>query len=210
MITDGQLRIISRIFLSLITRNNKLNIDDIRYLKSGQGVFPTKTQRYDSSSSIIKPIIDYDKDFVEEYTSLVEKTVQIKEIPYTAEDLFIIFQIQTKSNESVEYRDDTIASLLPFDIIVNIYGNESPDELQYMLMRIHSDDVRSWLTDRNISIMSDPTDIVELDQIENQSWWIRRRFVLPMNIQQTLLVKDDSSFEIKDIKFTLEELGGEL
>lgn len=210
MITDGQLRIIARIFLDMLTRKDKLSIDDIRYLKSGQGVFPTKTVRYDNTSTVYKPIIDYDKEFTDEYDKIVEKTERIREIPYSAEDLFIIFQIQTKSNEAVEYRNDTIASLLPFDIIVNIYGNESPDELQYMLMRIHSDDVRSWLVDRNISIMSDPTDIAELDQIENQSWWIRRRFVLPMNMEQTLLMKDNSSVEVKDIKYTIEELGGEL
>ena len=170
MITTGQLRIFAKEFIRQLTRDKVVQSEDIRWLKSGNGVFPRK------------------------YVWEGEKgRSNFTETPYVADDTFILFDIIQDKNQAAERIGDIVYSMLPFTIIVNVYGSASPDEVQYMLHKLHTYATRLWLQSQKISLTWEPEDFQTLDGRENASWWIRRRFEVKLNAQQE--IKYESGIE---------------
>jgi len=163
MITTGQLRIFATDFIKKLVRSDVVNSDDIRWLKSGNGVFPRK---YVWAGEV--------------------NNSEFKETPYSPEDTFILFDILQGKNQAAERIGDIVYSQLPFTIIINVYGKAAEDELQHMLHSIHTYGVKLWLQSKKVSLVWEPEDFQILDGRENASWWIRRRFELKLNTQQEI------------------------
>jgi hypothetical protein len=163
MVTTGQLRILVKDFLGQITNSEIISSDDIRWLKSGNGIFPRK---------LIWAGVIGNSEF--------------KETPYTPEDTFILFDILQEKNIATERIGDRVISMLPFKLVVNVYGKNAEDQVQYMLGSLHTYYTRLWLTSNKISLKWEPDEFQILDGRENASWWIRRRFELFFNTEQNL------------------------
>lgn len=170
MITTGQLRILAVDIIRKITRTDIIQDSDIRYLKTGNGIFPRKMIWYGT-----------------------EEDLQFKESPYLPSDTFILFDILQEKNIGAEPVGEKIQSLLPFKLIVNIYGEACEDEVQYMLARIHRFDVKAWLQQNKVSLKYEPTEFIVLDGRENATWWKRRRLEIFFNTQQEIEYYDDDN-----------------
>ena len=129
MISISQLRVFSRLFLNMITRDDMIKIDDIRYVKDGSGTMPTRL--------------------------INEVNGTTKEVPYLNDDEFIVFDVIVNNNIASEVIDGKFKSHMPFTIVVNIYGDSSSDELQHMMSRISTFSVRNYLRKNNMSIMKE-------------------------------------------------------
>ena len=163
MVSTGQLRILAKDFIRKITRQDIVQSDDIRFLKSGNGVFPRKLV----------------------WAGIVGNS-EFKETPYTPEDTFILFDIIQEKNIASERIGDRVKSMLPFRIIVNVYGKGCEDEVQYMLASLHTYGTRLWLSQNNTALTWEPEEFQVLDGRENASWWLRRRLELRLNTQQDI------------------------
>lgn len=163
MITTGQLRVFAKDFIGKLVDTDVVNLDDIRWLKSGNGIFPRKMI----------------------WAGAVGAS-EFKETPYSPNDTFILFDILQDNNIASERIGDRVYSHLPFTMIINIYGSASEDQVQYMLASLHTYGTKLWLTSQKISLTWVPDDIQILDGRENASWWIRRRFELKLNTQQDI------------------------
>lgn len=189
MITIGQLRTVSRLFLNLITRDTKIKLDDIRFLKFGTGVMPQK---------LIKS------------TDPVTNITTTKEVPYLNDDEFIIFDVIVKNNIASEVVNDQFKSHMPFTLIVNIYGDEASDELQYMMSRISNFSVRHYLTKSGFSIEKEPDDFQVLDGKENGIWWVRRRIEINLNTEQSIDISStDGTYEFDTVEHDTKILSGD-
>jgi len=191
MITISDLKITSRQFINLITRNAKIELNDIRTLKYETGVMPRKLVSYvDPNDNLTKQ----------------------KETPYLNDDEFVIFDVivePTISGEVITIDDkETYKSHMPFTLIINIYGDEASDELQYMMSRISTFSARHFLLANGISIAKEPNDWQVLDGKENGLWWIRRRVEIHMNAEQTIDISDDEAGKIETIDVVLEIIEG--
>jgi hypothetical protein len=164
MITTGQLRIFAKEFIGKLTRSDIVNPDDIRWLKSGNGIFPRKLV----------------------YADAVNKTGEFKETPYSPDDTFILFDIIQDKNQAAERIGDIVYSQLPFHITVNVYGKGAEDEVQHMIHTLHTYGLRLWLSSKKVALVWEPDEIIPLDGRENASWWIRRRIELKLNTQQEI------------------------
>jgi hypothetical protein len=185
MITITELKVISREFLRMITRQNKLQLNDIRSIKYETGTMPRKLVSYiDPNDGLTKQ----------------------KETPYVNDDEFIIFDVIVKSNIASEVIDNTFKSHMAFLLAVNIYGDEASDEIQFMLSKISTYKVRKFLLDNKISIKEEPKDFEILDGKENGYWWIRRRFEINFNVEQSIqLPSSETSTEFDDATFSIDE-----
>jgi hypothetical protein len=185
MITITELKVISREFLRMITRQNKLQLNDIRSIKYETGTMPRKLVSYiDPNDGLTKQ----------------------KETPYVNDDEFIIFDVIVKSNIASEVIDNTFKSHMTFLLAVNIYGDEASDEIQFMLSKISTYKVRKFLLDNKISIKEEPKDFEILDGKENGYWWIRRRFEINFNVEQSIqLPSSETSTEFDDATFSIDE-----
>lgn len=163
MITTGQLRILAKDFIRKITRPKIISSDDIRWLKSGNGVFPRKMI----------------------WAGVVGNS-EFKETPYTPEDTFILFDILQEKNIATERVGDRVKSQLPFKLIINIYGRAAEDEVQHLMAHLHEYSVRLWLSSNKVSLVWEPEEFQVLDGRENASWWIRRRIELNLNTEQDI------------------------
>ena len=178
MITTGQLRIFAKDFIRKISRPDIVQDDDIRYLKSGNGVFPRK--------------------FVW-YGEVDNRT--FKETPYLPDDTFILFDVLEEKTKANEVIGGKIYSQLPFKMIINVYGNNCEDEVQYMLAAIHRYDVKYWMQRNGITMTRETEDFQVLDGRENATWWKRRRFEIMFNTQQQIdyYIDDDKIDDIERI-----------
>jgi len=168
MITISQLKTITRQLIYKITRNNKIELNDIRSIKFDTGVMPRKLISY----------ID------------VDGLTKQKESPYLNDDEFIIFDVIIRANKVSEYINNEYRSHMPFTLIINIYGDESPDEVEYMMSRLTSFQVKNYLYSNGISIEKEPEEFQILDGKENGIWWIRRRIEIQMNTEQVIDLSD--------------------
>lgn len=186
MITNQILRIISRNFLNLITRDDKLRLDDIKWVKGNQGVFPTK---------------------------FIKESGTSKEVPYLNTDLLVTFDVLMRSNIGTEKNNEGVTSILPFELQVNIYGQEAHDEIQFMIMNLYSNETKRYLYDHKLSLEYEPTEFHYLDGLENGRWYTRRSFSFDMNIEQNILFeKDHIDTRIDNIEIEFENIeiiGGE-
>lgn len=210
MITDGDLRILSRTLIRLLTRRNKVQLDDIRYAKNNEGMFPRKIVRTDKDGKVYRESPSqlfadlYELDAINK-----SNTVELKETPYQRTDLFIIFDNQTMPNIISEVIDGELNTVMPFNLIINIYGDESADELQYMLSKMYNYKVTDWLRINKMSILREPNEWQILDGRENNIWWKRRRVVFELNIHQRFdTEEDDKELDIENIVSNLEVIGG--
>lgn len=186
MTTIGELRIACRELLYRLVRQDKIQLNDIRYIKHDTGTMPRKLTNYVGDDGLTK----------------------LKETPYLVTDEFIVFDVLISKNIAGELINNNYVSHMPFTLVVNIYGDEVQDELQYMLAKMSSFIVRDWLRKKKISLKSEPTSWDELDGKENGTWWKRRRFVLEMNTQQSIEYSQDDFPLMDEIDFTLEVLEG--
>jgi len=188
MITISDLKITSRLFLNLITRDTKIELNDIRTLKYETGVMPRKLVSY----------VDPDDGLTKQ-----------KETPYLNDDEFVIFDVIVKPTIAAEVEGETYTSHMPFIIIVNIYGDEASDEIQYMLSKISTYTVRQFLLTNGMSIQKEPNDWQILDGKENGLWWVRRRVEILMNAEQSIDLTDSTlNGEIDTIDPNLENIEG--
>jgi len=172
MITISELKITTRQFINMITRNTKIELDDIRTLKYETGVMPRKLVSYvDPNDNLTKQ----------------------KETPYLNDDEFVIFDVIVKPTKAGEVVGDQYKSHMPFVLIVNIYGDEASDEVQYMMSRISTYAVRHFLIMNGISIEKEPNDWQVLDGKENGLWWVRRRVEILMNTEQSIDISDPTN-----------------
>jgi hypothetical protein len=185
MITITELKVISRQFLHMISRQNKLQLNDIRSIKYDTGTFPRKIVSYvDPNDGLTKQ----------------------KETPYVNDDEFIIFDVIVKSNIASEVINDTFKAHMPFLLVVNIYGDEASDEIQFMMSKISTYTVRRFLNDYGVSIKEEPKDFEVLDGKENGTWVVRRRFEVNFNIEQSIqLSSNQTSIEFDDVTFSIDE-----
>ncbi len=163
MITTGQLRIFAKDFIGKLVDTDVVELDDIRWLKSGNGIFPRKMI----------------------WAGEVGNS-EFKEETYSPNDTFILFDILQNKNIASERIGEIVYSHLPFTLIINVYGNASEDQVQHMLASLHTYGTRLWLQGQKITLKWVPEDIQVLDGRENASWWIRRRFELHLNTQQEI------------------------
>ena len=170
MKTIGNIRITSRELINRLVRRNKIEKNDIRFIKGGTGTFPTK---------------------ITTYTDPNDQRQKTKTTPYSKDDLFIIYEVELMPAIGAEVIGDTYRSHLPFKIIFNIYGDESDDELQYMIAQMSTFEFRNWLRKKGLSLESEP-DYQILDGRENLEWWIRRRVELNMNTEQKINYSKDN------------------
>ena len=172
MITIGELKILSRTFLNMITRDDKIELNDIRTIKYETGVMPRKLVSY-----------------VDDNDGLTKQ----KETPYLVTDEFVLFDVIVKPLIASEVVGDDFKSHMPFTIVVNLYGDEVSDELQYMMAKISTFTVRHFLSTSGLSIEKEPNDWQVLDGKENGLWWIRRRIEILMNAEQTIDISDPTN-----------------
>src|SRR5690606_38703844 len=158
-ITTGQLRIQIKELIKIISPNYIGN-NDIRYLKNEEGTFPRKI--------VVSP------------TNMND----VKEVPYTPQDTFILFDLIVEPFIDPEIINNRYKALLPFRVPINIYGNNSDNVIQEMIIKLRSAEFRNQLRMRKLSLQYEPTDYTVLDGRENNNWWIRRRIELRFNIQQ--------------------------
>jgi len=179
MLTTGQLRILTRDFIRKITRPTIVQDADIRYLKSGNGVFPKKYVWFGESNNL-----------------------QFKESPFLPDDIFILFDVLQLPNKAAELVNDKIQSSLPLQVIINIYGEACEDELQYLRATLHRYDVKLWLQKNKLTLEWVPEDFQILDGRENATWWKRRRIELKLIAQQEVEYygDDDTYDDIESIK----------
>lgn len=165
MITISQLKTISRQLIYRLTRHEKIELNDIRNIKYDTGVMPRKLVSYiDPNDGLTKQ----------------------KETPYLNTDEFIIFDVLIKANKVSEYVGTQYKSHMPFTLIINIYGDEAADELEYMMSLLTSFGVKSYLYENSISIKEEPEEFQILDGKENGIWWIRRRIEIELNTEQVI------------------------
>lgn len=188
MITSGELAIICREFIHMITRKDKIQLDDIRYFKSGTGTFPHKLTNYTDESGITRR----------------------KTTPYLNTDEFILFDVLMLKNIAGEFINDNYVSHLPFTLIINLYGDDVQNELQYMMSKLTRFKTKEFLRKNKISIKEEPKEWEVLDGKENGSWWIRRRVEINFNAHQVIENDDnDSLYEFDDIQINVETLNKE-
>lgn len=187
MITISQLKTISRQFIYNITRHDKIELNDIRSIKFETGTMPRKLVTYiDPSDGLPKQ----------------------KESPYLNDDEFILFDVIIKGNKVSEFVGDDYKSLMPFSLIINIYGDEAADELEYMMAHLTSYRSKNFLYSNGISIEREPEEFQVLDGKENGVWWIRRRIELDMNTEQTITLDSyDTSDEFDSVTANTNNLG---
>lgn len=161
MITTGQLRVFAKDFIRKITRPDIVQTDDIRYIKSGNGVFPRKMIWFGTAPN---------REF--------------KESPFLPNDTFVLFDVLQDINRATEVVNDKIKSHLAFKIIINIYGEGCEDEVQYLLASLHKYEIKYWLQKNKITLTWVPEEFQILDGRENATWWKRRRIELLLNTQQ--------------------------
>lgn len=190
MVTTSQLKIICRQFINNITRSNKVQLNDIRSIKYDTGVMPRKLVSYvDPNDGLTKQ----------------------KETPYLNDDEFIIFDLLVRGNKVSEYVGDQFRSHMPFTLIINIYGDEAADELEYMMAMLTSFSSKQYLYANGISIQKEPDDFQILDGKENGIWWIRRRIEIEMNVEQVIdLSEGVSNTEFDTIEENKELIGGDI
>lgn len=176
MITTGQLRIFVKDFIRKITRPDIVQADDIRYIKSGNGVFPRKMVWYGTAPNLT-----------------------FKETPFLPNDTFVLFDALQDVNKATEVLDTKIKSHLPFKIIINIYGENCEDEAQYLIASLHKYDVIFWLQKNKMSLVWVPEESTVLDGRENATWWKRRRIELKMNTQQEIDYYSTEDTAVDDI-----------
>lgn len=186
MRTTGEIRILARNFIRTITDSKIIQDDDIRYLKSQNGVFPLKMVWSGGSPG--------QGDF--------------KETPYVPNDTFILFDVVNGKNTVQETIANKTTSRLPIKLIVNIYGEHAEDVVQYMLSRLFQYDVKAWLVAHKFSLTHEPEEVAILDGRENAQWWKRRRIEFDLNIHQEFVIDEEVMFdyEINEIISTVEEV----
>lgn len=163
MLSAGDLRVFAKDFIRKTTRIKKVDAEDIRFLKSGNGIFPRKHVWADSTTH----------------------TGEFKELPYSAQDTFILFDVLEDKNSCSEIIDNRVKSMLSFRIIVNIYGNDCQSEAQFMIASLHQYALRLWLAGNKIALVKEPDEIQNADGRENASWWFRRRLEFVFNGEQS-------------------------
>lgn len=159
------------------------------------------------SRRLIFELVDKDKVKLDDilYLKSLEgnfprKLVGDKEVPYMHDDIFILFDVITTGNIDPEHINDSYRSLLPYNIIVNIYGIEAENIIQYMIYKLRLNKTFDFLYLHNTSILNLPEEAEVLDGIENNQYWIRRRLVLEMNtIQEIIITDNDKDIEIEHI-----------
>lgn len=165
MVTVSQLKAISRQLIYLLTRHDKIELNDIRTIKYETGTMPRKLVSYvDPNDGLTKQ----------------------KETPYLNDDEFIIFDILVRAHIVSEYVGDQYRSMMPFTLIINIYGDEASDELQYMTSLLTTFQIKNYLYANGISLVKEPDEFQVLDGKENGTWWIRRRIELEFNTEQVI------------------------
>lgn len=189
MITISQLKTIARQLIYNVTRHDKVELNDIRTIKYETGTMPRKLVSYvDPNDGLTKQ----------------------KETPYLNDDEFILFDVVIKANKVSEYIGDQFRSLMPFTLIINIYGDESADELEFMMANLTTFSTKTFLYANGISIEKEPDEFQVLDGKENGIWWIRRRIEIEMNTEQVIdLNPVDLYTEFDSADHTTEEIGGE-
>ena len=169
MKTIGDVRIQSRQLIHKLVRSNKVELDDIRYIKYGTGSFPDK---------------------ITTYTDPADGKEKTKRTPYQKDDIFIIFDVRFLPGIGGEVIGNSYRSHLPIELIINIYGDEAEDEVQYMIAQMSTFRFRNWLRKQGFSIKSEPN-FEALDGRENMEWWIRRRAVFELNTEQIITYSDN-------------------
>lgn len=189
MKTIGQLKTTCREFIYRITRHDKIELNDIRSIKYETGTMPRKLVSY------VDPIDGVTKQ---------------KESPYLNDDEFIIFDVIIRANKVSEYIGDQYRSLMPFTLIINIYGDEAADELEYMMANLTTFRTKTFLYNNGISIEKEPDEFQPLDGKENGIWWIRRRIEIELNTEQVIeLSENDLYDEFDTIDETVEDAKGD-
>lgn len=179
MKTSGDIRIFANTFIGKLVRPDKISREDIRWVKDKNGQFPLK--------------------FVWDGKPGAQGSTY-KEIPYLLDETFIVFDVIEEKNIASERIGNKITSKLPFRIIINVYGADSPAEIQYMMAKLHTFGIRSWLWANKAVIDSEPSDIIILDGRENAQFWIRRRIEIPMSmVQEFEWEEDELDYEINSI-----------
>jgi len=186
MVTISQLKIICRQLIYDLTRHDKVELNDIRTIKYETGVMPRKLVSY------IDPIDGLAKQ---------------KEIPYLNDDEFVIFDVLIKANKVSEFVNGQFKSHMPFTLIVNIYGDEAANELEYIMSRLTSFKIKNFLYANGISIEKEPDEFQVLDGKENGLWWIRRRIEIHLNTEQVIdLESEDLHHEFDSAEATIDEI----
>lgn len=182
MITVGYLRQVARELIWQLVDKNKMQYDDIRYVKGNGGVFPSR--------------------FVKHINPTTGKE-EVKATPYLSEsDTFVLFDVEPKDNIASEPFNEGVGSMWSFNLIINVYGRDSDYIIQYISAVLHAYSVKSWLLDQNISLMQIPSKPDLLDGFENNEWWIRRKLVLEMNISQIITL--DGGDDLEKVEFDVE------
>lgn len=171
MRTSGEIRIFAKKFIEQITRKEIVQREDIRWIKDRNGQFPLKFV-WDGLPG------DVNSTF--------------KETPFSPNDTFVLFDVIEEKNMASEVIGSGVRSTLPFRIVINIYGNDSPNEVQYLLASLHKFVVRNWLAANKAMITEEPTNFDILDGRENAQWWIRRRVEIRMNMVQEITWEEES------------------
>jgi hypothetical protein len=187
MIPISQLKIMSRELIDMITRSNKIEKSDIRLIKYETGTFPRK---------------------IIQFTDPNDGLQKFKESPYLNGDLFILFDVIVDANLVSEVVDNKFKSHMPFTLIVNLYGDEASDELNFMMAKLSTFKIRNFLYQNGVSLKEEPTDFQVLDGKENGNWWIRRRIEIKMNMEQVIdLSLNDLYQEFDTVEENIERLG---
>lgn len=188
MITISQLKTICRQYIYKIVRHDKIELNDIRNIKFETGTMPRKLVSYiDPNDGLTKQ----------------------KETPYLNNDEFILFDVLIRANKVSEYVGDHYRSLMPFTLVVNIYGDESPDELEYMMAHATTYSSKMFLYNNNISIEKEPDEFQILDGKENGIWWVRRRIEFNFNTEQDIKMLGEELYnEFDSVEATLSNAEG--
>lgn len=184
MITISILRQIMRQLLWKIVDQEKIEYDDIRYLKADAGQFPMRITK-----------------------NKIGNKEEIKTVPYIPEsDNFILFDVVPKENTAYESSEKGSSSMWSFDLVVNLYGRDSDSFVQFMIVYLQHYEVTKWLNEQLISVFKLPDEINVVDGFENQQWWMRRRFVINLNIAQSVDFKEkDKLIQIDRVNINVEE-----
>jgi hypothetical protein len=75
-----------------------------------------------------------------------------------------------------------------------------------MIVYLQHYEVTKWLNEQRISVFKLPDEINVVDGFENQQWWMRRRFVINLNIAQSVDFKEkDKLIQIDGVNINIEE-----
>lgn len=188
MITTGYLRQMAREFLWKLVDHEKMEYDDIRYVKGNGGVFPHRIVKHRNATTGLE---------------------EVKKTPYLPEsDTFILFDIVPLDNVANEPENDKITSGWNFNLIIHIYGRDADYISQRIRAFLQVYSVKEWIRDQNINIREIPPTSDILDGFENQQWWIRRKITLEMVISQIINIDEDLiEQDLENIELNLKKAG---